>query len=58
MAATSQSLPSKKSASLPPRWFIRSFWAVQRAAYSVTRGLFGLRTATADRWGPELAHHP
>jgi len=43
--------PSKKSASLPPRWFIRSFWTVQRAVYSVTRGRFGLRTATADRWG-------
>ena len=42
---------SSKSASLPPRWFIRSFWAVQRAAYSVTRGRLGLRTATADRWG-------
>jgi len=24
---------------------------VQRALYSVTRGRFGLRTATADRWG-------
>ena len=43
--------PSKKSPFLPPRWFIRSFWAVQRAAYSVTGGRFGLRTATADRWG-------
>jgi deazaflavin-dependent oxidoreductase (nitroreductase family) len=42
---------STKSASLPPRWFIRSFWVVQRAAYSVTGGRFGLRTATADRWG-------
>jgi F420H(2)-dependent quinone reductase len=41
----------KKSPSLPPRWFIRSFWATQRAAYSVTGGRFGLRTATADRWG-------
>ena len=41
--------PSKKSPSLPPRWFIRSFWAVQRALYSVTGGRFGLRTATADR---------
>ena len=40
--------PSKKSASLPPRWFIRLFWVMQRAAYSVTRGRFGLRTATAD----------
>ena len=43
--------PSKKSPSLPPRWFIRSFWVVQRAAYSVTRGRFGLRSATAARWG-------
>ena len=42
---------SKKSPSLPPRWFIRSFWTVQRAAYAVTGGRFGLRTATADRWG-------
>ncbi|MCJ7709826.1 MAG: nitroreductase family deazaflavin-dependent oxidoreductase [Chloroflexi bacterium] len=43
--------PSKKSPSLPPRWFVRTFWAVQRAAYSVTGGRFGLRTARADRWG-------
>jgi len=40
--------PSTKSASLPPRWFIRSFWVLQRALYSVTRGRFGLRAATAD----------
>ena len=40
--------PSKKSASLPPRWFIRLFWVLQRGLYSVTRGRFGLRTATAD----------
>jgi len=43
--------PSKKSPSLPPRWFIRSFWVVQRAVYSVTRGRLGLRTATADHQG-------
>jgi F420H(2)-dependent quinone reductase len=43
--------PSKTSASLPPRWFIRLFWVVQRAVYSVTRGRFGLRTATADHEG-------
>ena len=42
---------SKESPSLPPRWFIRSFWVLQRAAYSVTGGRFGLRTARADRWG-------
>ena len=43
--------PSNKSPFLPPRWFIHSFWAVQRAAYSITGGRFGLRTARADRWG-------
>jgi len=43
--------PSKKSPSLPPRWFIRLFWALQRAAYAVTGGRFGLRAARADRWG-------
>ena len=43
--------PPKPSPSLQPRWFIRSFWVVQRAAYSVTGGRFGLRTARADRWG-------
>ena len=41
----------EQSPRLPPRWFIRSFWVVQRALYSVTGGRFGLRTATADRWG-------
>ena len=41
----------QRPASLPPRWFIRSFWVAQRAVYSVTGGRLGLRTATADRWG-------
>lgn len=40
-----------RSPSLPPRWFIRTFWVVQRAVYSVTRGRFGLRPATANQWG-------
>jgi deazaflavin-dependent oxidoreductase (nitroreductase family) len=39
-----------QSPHLQPRWFIRTFWVVQRALYSVTRGRFGLRTATPDRW--------
>jgi len=43
--------PSKPSASLPPRWFIRLFWAGQRAVYAVTRGRLGLRRATETRWG-------
>jgi deazaflavin-dependent oxidoreductase (nitroreductase family) len=41
----------EQSSRLPPRWFIRSVWVVQRALYSVTRGRFGLRTATPDRQG-------
>ncbi len=36
---------------LPPRWFIRSFWAVQRAAYGVSCGRLGLVTAKPDRQG-------
>ena len=43
--------PSTKSPSLPPRWFVRTFWVVQRALYAATRGRFGLRRATPDRWG-------
>jgi len=42
---------SKRSPSLQPRWFIRSFWVVQRAVYSVTGGRLGLRTARDGRWG-------
>jgi len=43
--------PSKKSPSLPPRWFIRLFWAGQRGLYAVTGGWLGLRRATDTRWG-------
>jgi deazaflavin-dependent oxidoreductase (nitroreductase family) len=43
--------PTKQPASLPPRWFIRAFWAAQRALYAVTGGRLGLRTPTAGRWG-------
>jgi F420H(2)-dependent quinone reductase len=41
----------EQSPHLPPRWFIRLFWTAQRVVYSVTRGRFGLRTATADHQG-------
>ena len=47
----SEATPSTKTPSLPPRWFIRTFWVAQRAVYSITGGRLGLRTATADRWG-------
>jgi deazaflavin-dependent oxidoreductase (nitroreductase family) len=36
---------------LPPRWFIRFFWVMHRAVYSVTAGRLGLRNAKPDAWG-------
>lgn len=41
----------KPSTNLPPRWFMRLFWKLQRALYFATSGRVGLRSATADRWG-------
>ena len=38
-------------AKLPPRWFIRTAWAVHRAMYSLTRGRLGLRPASDKTWG-------
>ena len=34
-----------------PRWAVRSIWALERAAYSVSGGRFVLRTPRADRYG-------
>ncbi len=48
MAATEE---PGKSPRLQPRWFIRSFWAAQRALYRASRGRVGLRRATATQWG-------
>jgi len=36
---------------LPPRWFIRFFWAAQRAVYRTTGGRVGLRRPTPTSWG-------
>ena len=36
---------------LPPRWIIKTIWALHRAAYSLTGGRFGLRPATTSQWG-------
>lgn len=36
---------------MPPRWVIKTIWTLHRAAYSLTRGRFGLRTPTSERWG-------
>jgi F420H(2)-dependent quinone reductase len=34
-----------------PRWLVRTIWVLHRAAYSVTRGRFGLRPSTSTQWG-------
>jgi F420H(2)-dependent quinone reductase len=39
------------AASLPPRWFIRSAWAIHRGIYSLTRGRLGLKAPTPKAWG-------
>jgi F420H(2)-dependent quinone reductase len=44
-------MQSRRPAPLPPRWFVRAAWAGHRAIYSVTRGRFGLRSPTTERWG-------
>jgi deazaflavin-dependent oxidoreductase (nitroreductase family) len=41
----------KARAKLPPRWFIRAFWAIHRALYRLTGGRLGLRQATDKTWG-------
>jgi deazaflavin-dependent oxidoreductase (nitroreductase family) len=34
-----------------PRWIVRSIWIGHRAAFRLTGGRFGLRTAEGTRWG-------
>jgi F420H(2)-dependent quinone reductase len=36
---------------LPPRWVIRSAWAIHRAIYRLSGGRRGLRPSTDDRYG-------
>jgi deazaflavin-dependent oxidoreductase (nitroreductase family) len=48
---TTESARPKRAPRLPPRWIIRTIWALHRAALRITRRRFGLRTATADRAG-------
>lgn len=50
--ATASDAP--RSARLPPRWFIRMFWAVQRALYRATRR--SLQAATTTREGMLALH--
>ena len=41
----------EKPASLPPRWFIRTFWSLHRGVHALTGGRFGLRPASDTQWG-------
>lgn len=49
--ARSVSVEPKRAPRLPPRWFIRTAWAIHRAIYMVTGGRLGLSPATRDRFG-------
>jgi len=50
MTATSKPTPQV------PRWLVRTIWIAHRAAYRVTGGRFGLRTANPTRWGMLRMH--
>ena len=40
-----------RNAPLPPRWVVRSAWAIHRALYRMTGGRLGLRPASKTEWG-------
>ena len=42
---------TKKSASLPPRWFVRSFWHGHRALLRLSGGHVGLWRPKPNKWG-------
>ena len=44
-------LDGKKRPSLPPRWFIRSFWYSHRALLRVSGGSVGLWRPKPNKWG-------
>jgi F420H(2)-dependent quinone reductase len=48
---TSSAPTTERPASMPPRWFVRTFWFLHRAIYSITGGRRGLRRPTAKDWG-------
>jgi deazaflavin-dependent oxidoreductase (nitroreductase family) len=49
-----QSIPARRQPI--PAWLIKAIWAMHRAAYSVTRGRFGLRPPTTRQWGTLRLH--
>jgi deazaflavin-dependent oxidoreductase (nitroreductase family) len=44
-------LEIEKAPPYVPRWLVRTIWILHRAAYSMTRGRFGLRQPEARQWG-------
>lgn len=48
--------PAAASAKIPPRWVIRTAWAVHRALYRITGGRFGLRRPTSTVYGMMRLH--
>ena len=42
---------TERPARLPPRWFVRFFWAFHRGLYRLTGGKLGLWRPKADKWG-------
>jgi deazaflavin-dependent oxidoreductase (nitroreductase family) len=56
VTTTHDNAGTKKPASLPPRWFIRTFWSVHRGLFSLTGGRFGLRAASDTTWGMMRLH--
>ena len=42
---------SASSVRMPPRWFVRTAWAVHRGLFRVTGGRFGLRRPGEDKYG-------
>lgn len=45
------STQSTKQARVPPRWFMRSFWAAHRAVLRLSNGRLGLWRPKPDGWG-------
>ena len=43
--------PSTARPRLPPRWFVRTAWAIHRAMYRLTGGRRGLWRPKVGRWG-------
>ncbi|MEX1072514.1 MAG: nitroreductase/quinone reductase family protein [Chloroflexota bacterium] len=48
---TEPSVERPPSPRLPPRWFVRSAWAVHRAIHRLTGGRLGLWLPKGSKWG-------